>query len=572
MLFLSAQPDTVYFTWQLEIQLKNFSSLKISPNKIHVLLSYDPKVGLSSKALDLIENYKLYANFYSYPDTRSNKRYLSTIRPHIIKKHYLKYDYLKDENIFYHDSDIVFTDKLPDFERLNSGDTWYFSDTRSYLNASFIINTAGNLVFKEMCREVQIDPNLVLVNDDNSGGAQALIKKVDFLFWEKVESDCDKLFTLLTANQDRYEEDFHRFNSIPNKEFKPLVAWCADMWAILWNSFKVGDVKIDKDLDFCWPTQPLEKWEQMNIFHNAGIAADMDGKFFYKSKFMTYEPFDYDFSHLSNNNCGYKYMELINELHNKKYHIDDCAVLIIVRIDHNDRLENLKAILAFLYKYFKVNIYLLEADDSPKIPKSIFNDYVHYFFIRDTNPLFNREYYNNYLAKLVTEEIIIKYDCDIVIPPAQLYTAILKIRHGESKICYPYDGAFVNISGVLRQYFMTHIDVALVLKYLSRVTNLKPSYGGCVVLNREVFGKLGYDNENFKGWGFEDQELYKRYKIMDYEIIRVAGPLIHLNHFRSSNSTFFTANEMTNSYHEYFRITNMTKKQLTKEISTWKDK
>jgi len=570
MIFLSAQPDTVYFTWQLEIQLKNFSAMKINPDEIHVLFSYDPRKGLSYKAQDLIENYSAFANFYAYPDTRSNKNYLSTVRPHIIKQHYIKNDYLKNENIFYHDSDIIFTEKLPDFNRLNKGKVWYFSDTRSYLSSSFIINTAGKMAFREMCNTLRIDPNIVISNDSNSGGAQALIKKVDYLFWEKIETDCENLFALLLTSQDRYREDFQKSNANSKRKFIPLVAWCADMWVLLWNSFNISTVKLDKDLDFSWPTTPLELWGKYNIFHNAGVTADMATSLFYKSHFMTYEPFDCDFSHLKKDNCGYRYVEQLSELRKKRYNIKDCSVIITVRIEHEDRLENLKTIIAFLDKFFQANIYLLEADDSPKVPKEILNENVHYIFIKDVNPLFKRQFYSNYLAKVTTTDIVIKYDCDVVFPPSQLYNAILKVRYGETKICYPYDGAFVNIKGVLRQHFITHLDMSFVLKYLSKVTNHTPSYGGCVILNKESFEDLGLDNENFNGWGFEDQELHKRYKIMNYKIMRVTGPLIHLNHFRSKNSTFFTPDEMINSYKEYIKICNMTREQLTKQISTWK--
>lgn len=45
-LFLSAEPDTYYFTWQLELQVFNFIILGIAAKDIHMLLGYKPDLGL----------------------------------------------------------------------------------------------------------------------------------------------------------------------------------------------------------------------------------------------------------------------------------------------------------------------------------------------------------------------------------------------------------------------------------------------------------------------------------------------------------------------------------------------
>jgi len=42
MIFLSAQPDDLYFTWQLEIQLRNFRDLNIHSKQIQILIAYNP--------------------------------------------------------------------------------------------------------------------------------------------------------------------------------------------------------------------------------------------------------------------------------------------------------------------------------------------------------------------------------------------------------------------------------------------------------------------------------------------------------------------------------------------------
>lgn len=78
MIFLSAQPDETYFLWQLQLQLFNFEQLGISPDQIHVLVGFDPKIGLNPKFKKMIRENK-QACFFVYPDCRIKKKYPSSI-------------------------------------------------------------------------------------------------------------------------------------------------------------------------------------------------------------------------------------------------------------------------------------------------------------------------------------------------------------------------------------------------------------------------------------------------------------------------------------------------------------
>jgi len=84
MIFLSAQPDDLYFTWQLEIQLRNFRDLNIHSKQIQILIAYNPLCGLKPVFKEFIDNNQTLAQFYAYPDTREQKGYTSSIRPNII--------------------------------------------------------------------------------------------------------------------------------------------------------------------------------------------------------------------------------------------------------------------------------------------------------------------------------------------------------------------------------------------------------------------------------------------------------------------------------------------------------
>jgi hypothetical protein len=184
MVFLSAQPDEYYFLWQLQLQIYNFTTLGISKDQIHILIGYDPDIGLSEDYKHLIAIEK-HACFYTYPDTRTDRSYPPSIRPHIISKHITTFPEVGKGEIFYHDSDILFKE-LPNISPLQQGETWYASDTRSYLDSNYIKGKGGSELFSNMCNSVGISEAVVISNDHNASGAQYIIKNAPTTFWEKV--------------------------------------------------------------------------------------------------------------------------------------------------------------------------------------------------------------------------------------------------------------------------------------------------------------------------------------------------------------------------------------------------
>jgi hypothetical protein len=569
MIFLSAQPDSPYFIWQLDVQLHNFSKLRIAPENIHVLISYNPAKGVNSRFSRFISLASHLATFYLYPDNRTKKNYMASIRPHIISQHFFQHPELCDENIFYHDSDIVFTDKLPDFDQLLQDDVWYFSDTRSYLDSKYI-KLHGEIVFTEMCNIVGIDEKLVIQNDDHCGGAQYLLKKTDHHFWNKIERDAEDLYNHLRNNKSRYKELYLQEHAGYKSEYRPISNWCADMWALFWNAILHHTVRISPMLDFCWPHEPLKLWDEMNIFHNAGVLSTESERLFYKSFFTKREPYEEDFSYVPKDVLSSKYTQLITDLaESKKYDLMDATFTITVRIDSADRLENLSASLRFILKHFNTTIMLLEADKESKIPPGIIPPEVQYIFVKDDSEQYLRQQYNNYLLRNASTDIVIKYDVDAIVPPSQMNNAVNAVRSGNAIVSYPFDGRYINVKGVLRTSFIKTLDIRIFSKYITAHDSTYHSYGACVIVNKRIFFKMGIDNEGFKGWGFEDQEVYKRAKILGMSISRQEGTVFHLHHQRGTHSYFFNYDEVLNSYREFMKVCNMDKDQLTNYIAEW---
>lgn len=569
MIFLSAQPDTLYFIWQLEIQLLNFSKHGIPRDEIHILAAYHPQKGLNYQFRQFMIEYDEFASFFTYPDNRIHKDYLSSIRPHIIKQHFQLYENLEKETIFYHDSDIVFTAQLPDFKRLNADDYWYFSDTRSYLDSNFI-RQKGDLVFQEMCAVAGVDPELIIKNDANAGGAQALLKNIDYIFWAKIEKDCEKIYNLLEHNIERYTENYVKIKNTNKEDYLPVPSWCADMWALLWNSFQLARVRIDTDMNFCWPHYPASSWQENKIFHNAGIDRKDSGQYFFKGLYNQRVPYGEDFSFVAENTCDHYYLKLLQEAGRKKYDFNDVTFAIVFRADTKDSIQNIVTVIKYLTKNFNTNIIVLEADRKANLKNHpvLKECNVAYYYIDDDNPLFCKNKYYNIIAKMMTTNIIAKYDPDVIVPAPQLNLSVLAIRYAEYHVSYPYDGRIVSTTGVLRSAFAESFDTSLFYKYLTLPETPSSFFAGCVLFNRNTYIKIGMENENLNGTGREAKEIYERSKIMGYRVERQEGLLFVLGTEENLTSSSVGDRELLKSYTEYLRICSMEKKELSTYIQS----
>ncbi|MBS0025737.1 hypothetical protein ACTJJ0_09290 [Chitinophaga sp. 22321] len=310
--YISAQPDDLFFKWQIEVQLFNFQKHKIPAENIHVLIAFNPQIGINPVFIALAREQSEKACFFFYEDNRKERNYISALRPHVLKKHFAAYPSLTDEHIFYHDSDIIFRE-LPDFERLCRRNVWSLSDTNNYISAK-AIKKHGHVVFQEMCDLLDVSEALIEQNDDHAGGAQYLLSSVNYQFWDKVEQDSETLYTYLERNQERYIQAYRENNSAVPADYRGMQYWCADMWALLWNALTMGyNVTVDKELDFCWPTDPIERWMHTKIFHNAGITKAQSSQYFFKSAFDETPPYGLSFDHVLHDRCSIKYVDAIKE-------------------------------------------------------------------------------------------------------------------------------------------------------------------------------------------------------------------------------------------------------------------
>lgn len=300
MKWITSQPATLYYAWQVEVYLNNFIKNDINPKDIHVIFVYDSDI--PNEIVKLSEYYK-EVNFFMYRDTRTDFSYIPSIYFNGVKQHFKEFPELENEVVMFHDSDTILL-KPWSSNHLLEDDKWYFSNTNSYINYEYVISK-GEDIYKGMLDIVGLDENLPKLNNSNSGGAQHLIKNSNWEFWDKVEKDSIELYRFFCEKEPsyikRHESDY------------PIQKWTAGMWSLLWNSWKFGnEVRISNEMSFCWATDGIQMIEGKQFLHNAGVTYDRLDLFF-KGQWIDNLPYHKNIL-LNPNYCSYEYYKWIQSV------------------------------------------------------------------------------------------------------------------------------------------------------------------------------------------------------------------------------------------------------------------
>lgn len=320
LVFVSAQPDVPYFHWQTKVYCHNFIEKGIDPKNIHVLFAMVSNNTPSEQSLELK---KLGVNVHHYEDTRKDRFYIPSLRPMVLSR-WLKDNPELSKCYFYHDSDIIFR-VLPNFEKLLSDNIVYLSDTISYIGYNYIEEcckryetyhpkSKKNQLLEEMTNVIGISIDCVKDNQQNSGGAQYLMKDIGHEFWDKVFKDCIDLYNAMR----RYHMNF----PISPGEIQ---MWTSDMWAVLWNIWLFKkETKVTKELNFSWATDTIDQYEKKPILHMAGVTDDLKSTKFYKGEFIDVNPLEKlkeninFFDYVEKNSTTIKYVELLKSIVKKE--------------------------------------------------------------------------------------------------------------------------------------------------------------------------------------------------------------------------------------------------------------
>jgi len=255
-----------------------------------------------------------------------------------------------------------------------------------------------------------------------------------------------------------------------------------------------------------------------------------------------------------------------------KIDLSKSTFIIPIRLETDDRVRNAITSLCFLLSNFKTNIVVKEVDSS-----SVFLDQVlpqieefcedisdlKHIFEQSQSPEFHRQRILNDMIMESTTEIVVNYDCDILLPIQSYASAYNLILDGSSDVVYPYgDGMYqkqVFADDELVSDFLNDDFKFSILESKSR--NYDAKYGFCQFFNRKVYIEGGLENENFVSYAPEDVERFYRFNTLGYKVSRINDKVYHLEHKRTSNS-YFTNPYMQNNNAEWEKIKTMSRDDI----------
>lgn len=329
--FICAQPDDGYYIWQVHLWLESLRKLGHSDKAIVLIFipSYREKNLSWQKIIDLYPE----STFQFYKDLDNVSKllgiYIPILRPYCLMKWWKDHPEMKNNAVFYCDSDIIFTETFNINDYIDD-EINYLSDTNSYINASYFDSKIGSVlpdkldeykqrdILEETTSLIGINRKIAEEYNMHSGGAQYLLKNIDKDFWNDVMTSCLKIrIHLMNVNKEFFENE--------NKGFQ---GWCADMWAVLWNIWKrKQETKVIDEMEFSWSSDPIEKLSKTGILHNAGITDSfMGGTYpaFYKGTYhMGKDPFTDEHLQVvlhndeSKKHCNHYYLTQLLELKEK---------------------------------------------------------------------------------------------------------------------------------------------------------------------------------------------------------------------------------------------------------------
>ena len=262
-----------------------------------------------------------------------------------------------------------------------------------------------------------------------------------------------------------------------------------------------------------------------------------------------------------------------------RYDLTEATFIIPIRIESIDRMRNVIATTAFLLENFDTNIIIKEVDSESVFEKEvlpILKDIldvdvdVNHIFEESDAPLFHRQKVLNEMIMEAKTEIVINYDCDVILSLDSYHEAYQSILHHTHDVIYPYGHGMYQ-----KQVFATDKIVSQFLEtgnydYLDKHSKINTSdFGWVQFFNKQVYINGGMENENFKAYAPEDKERYYRFTTLGYEVGRINDYIYHLEHSRGENS-WFSNPYMESNIKEWEKIQSMNKKSLIEYYSDQK--
>lgn len=260
------------------------------------------------------------------------------------------------------------------------------------------------------------------------------------------------------------------------------------------------------------------------------------------------------------------------------------SFIIHLRKDSEERLKNISITLPYYRSIAPDCEFVIVEDDEMQNFKYLSkeSDVIYHHF--KNSGIYNKCAGYNRGLSLCTKDNVCFLDIDCIISSENLHKSLHTVKN-ENGICIGYNGTCIYFDYPVKRKIETHENLydfldtfidknKLYIMYKCSnytITNTR-AVGGCLIGAKKVFEKINGFNPNFIGWGYEDNEIISRSRILKVPIfyINTNKPyLFHLPHEidqwkNKSNHPFYEHN-----HKEIAKIESMNFSQLTQYIRTW---
>jgi predicted glycosyltransferase involved in capsule biosynthesis len=192
-----------------------------------------------------------------------------------------------------------------------------------------------------------------------------------------------------------------------------------------------------------------------------------------------------------------------------------------------DRLNNLRRVLDWINAFSSVQVLLIEQDKYTKI--SHLNLKAQHIFLKSDKP-YNKSWAFNVALKHVKSDIVVFADSDLIMKPDEFIEALKAVSQYE--MVNPYN----SVIDLNPQESMAPVEQMITINRPGRgeTDHQKvPLCGGICIFRRDAINKIGGWNENFLGWGAEDD--FQSIKVKNFlTCTELTNKCFHLFHGRDN--------------------------------------
>lgn len=267
--------------------------------------------------------------------------------------------------------------------------------------------------------------------------------------------------------------------------------------------------------------------------------------------------------------------------------MNNITFIIHLRKDTAERAKNVDIVIGYYKNIVPSSKFIVVEDDKVQNFTYLKDDpavqYIHFYNADQHNKC---KGYNIGLEASTTE-IVCFLDIDCIVSKQNIEKAIETLSQTDS-ICIAYNGTAIYFNYNTKNKIIDYTEFLYdFLNSFVDTDNLRTNFtndyyhvantnavGGMLFSYKNTFNRIGGFNPNFKGWGYEDNEIILRAKKLHIPIylINTSKPLLfHLPHINDEdkNKEDTHASYQLNQQ-EYLRISNYTQDELVKYIQSWK--